>query len=185
VHESGLAYGLVRPTIIYGLEDVLLNNVAWGLRCFTIFPVPWGDYDVQPVCVEDVADIMVEAGHADDDVEWEAAGLDIMPYVEMVRPVRAAVDGRARIARMPGTLAYWLGRALDAWLRDVTLTGDEVEGLTASLLVARTLPRGRIRLEDWLRDNGSRLGLRYVSETTKHFDKVAGWRAMACRRRSR
>jgi NADH dehydrogenase len=169
-----LEYGLVRPTVIYGREDVLLNNIAWGLRRFPIFPVPSGDYRVQPVSVEDVADIMVEAGHASENVEWDAAGPDIMRYIDMVRMVREAVGSKSRIIVMPGTLAYWLGRLLDLGLRDVTLTRDEVTGLTASLLVTSTPPRGRIRLQDWLRDNAQHLGTAYVSETKKHFDKVTG-----------
>src|SRR5437870_3569593 len=30
--RSGLSYAIIRPTLIYGQEDVLLNNIAWFLR---------------------------------------------------------------------------------------------------------------------------------------------------------
>ena len=50
IHASGLSYAILRPTVIFGPEDILLNNIAWFLRHFPFFPVPGsGDFPVQPV----------------------------------------------------------------------------------------------------------------------------------------
>jgi NADH dehydrogenase len=56
IAQSGLAYLILRPTLIFGVEDVLVNNIAWLLRRFPLFTIPGrGDYRVQPVFVADLA----------------------------------------------------------------------------------------------------------------------------------
>ena len=35
----GVPYTIVRPTLVFGEGDLLLNNVAWALRRFSVFPV--------------------------------------------------------------------------------------------------------------------------------------------------
>ena len=46
----GVPYAIIRPTLVFGSGDLLLNNMAWALRRFHVFPVYGnGDYPVQPV----------------------------------------------------------------------------------------------------------------------------------------
>ena len=40
VRESGLSYAILRPAVIFGREDVLINNIAWFVRRFPFFGVP-------------------------------------------------------------------------------------------------------------------------------------------------
>ena len=48
-------YAIIRPTLIFGAGDLLLNNMAWALRRFPFYPVfAKGDYPVQPVYAGDV-----------------------------------------------------------------------------------------------------------------------------------
>ena len=66
---SGLAYAIVRPTVIFGPEDILFNNIAWMLRRFPVFGIPGdGNYCLQPVFVDDVARLAVELGRREDDL---------------------------------------------------------------------------------------------------------------------
>ena len=52
----GISYAIIRPTLVFGEGDLLLNNMIWALRRFPVFPVYGnGDYPVQPVYVEDLA----------------------------------------------------------------------------------------------------------------------------------
>ena len=75
VIESGLSYAIVRPSVIFGGEDILINNIAWLLRRFPVFAVPGsGDYRLQPVCVEDVAEIAVDAACDEGSVALDAVG---------------------------------------------------------------------------------------------------------------
>ena len=54
--DTGLPYAIIRPTLVFGEGDLLLNNMAWALRRFPFFPVfGKGDYPVQPIYAEDLA----------------------------------------------------------------------------------------------------------------------------------
>jgi len=37
--ESGLSYAILRPTVLFGKEDILVNNIAWLLRRLPVFGV--------------------------------------------------------------------------------------------------------------------------------------------------
>ena len=54
--DSGLSYAILRPTVIFGIEDILINNIAWFVRRFPFFGIPGnGRYGVRPIYVEDMA----------------------------------------------------------------------------------------------------------------------------------
>jgi hypothetical protein len=54
--ESGLSYCILRPTVLFGKEDVLINNIAWAVRHLPVFGVfGSGDYRLQPIYVDDLA----------------------------------------------------------------------------------------------------------------------------------
>jgi NADH dehydrogenase len=167
VRESVLAHAIVRPTLIFGREDVLLNNIVWAMRRFRLFLLPGrGDYPIQPVAAEDVARIAVEAR---DGEELDAAGPDRLEFAQLVRLLRATSGARARIVAVPPSLA-WAGAAIvGAAHRDTMLARQELEGLMAGLLASREPHRGRTRLADWLSDHGPMLGRRYVSERRRNW----------------
>ncbi|HEY1502308.1 MAG TPA: NAD(P)H-binding protein [Acidobacteriaceae bacterium] len=49
VIDSGLSYAILRPTVIFGVEDILINNIAWFLRRFPVFGIPGdGRYAIRP-----------------------------------------------------------------------------------------------------------------------------------------
>ena len=59
---SEIPYASIRPTLVFGEGDLLLNNMAWALRRFPVFPVfGRGEYQVQPIYAENVAGRAVEA----------------------------------------------------------------------------------------------------------------------------
>ena len=56
--ESGIAYTILRPTGLFGAEDILINNIAWMLRRFPMFGVLGaGQYKLQPIYVDDFASL--------------------------------------------------------------------------------------------------------------------------------
>jgi NADH dehydrogenase len=63
LQASGLSHAILRPTVLFGREDILINNIAWALRRFLFFAV-FGDgaYRLQPVHVDDLADLAVTEG---------------------------------------------------------------------------------------------------------------------------
>src|SRR5262249_37427495 len=40
LRESGISYAIVRPTVVFGREDILINNIAWLLRRLPLFVIP-------------------------------------------------------------------------------------------------------------------------------------------------
>ncbi len=168
--QSGLSYAIIRPTVIFGPGDILINNIAWLLRRFPVFAVPGkGDYRLQPVFVEDMAELAVNAAHQDENVILDAVGPEIFTIDELVRLIAGSVGSRARIVHLTPELALFLSRLIGLAVGDVVLTRDEVRGLMAGLLVSPHPPGGRTRLSEWLRLNAASVGSRYASELGRHF----------------
>ena len=83
---SRVSYAIVRPTVIFGVKDILINNIAWLLRRFPLFVVPGqGGYRFQPIFVEDLAEIAVDAGGEKDNLVMDAAGPEVYTFDEFVQ----------------------------------------------------------------------------------------------------
>lgn len=170
VRASGLSHAIVRPTLTYGPGDILVNNLSWVLRRFPLFAIPGnGEYRLQPVHVDDVARIAVDAGRQSGDVDIDAAGPDILTFNRFVQLLADAVDSRTWLFHAPRVVSHLGARALGVLVRDVMLTGDEITELTASLLVSAQPPAGRIGLPAWASAHADELGRRYHSELDRHF----------------
>ncbi|MEW6183782.1 MAG: NAD-dependent epimerase/dehydratase family protein [Bacillota bacterium] len=167
---SGMSYAVIRPTVIFGSEDILINNMAWLLRRFPVFAVPGsGDYRLQPVFVEDMARMAVEAGQAKDNVVMDAAGPEVYTFNELVRLIAETVKSGVKLLHLEPGLAYALSQLIGHIVKDVVLTWDEVKGLMADLLVTTSPPTGYTRLSDWLTRNSATVGKRYASELNRHY----------------
>src|ERR1700716_3950455 len=145
VRESGLEWSVVRPTLIFGTGDVLINNIAWLLRRLPLFFVPGdGAYRVQPVAGEDVAAIALWAAAQPDSLTVDAAGPDTISYAELVDSIAIAIHHTRRIVFTPPRLTLAAGRVLGGLVKDTILTPQELAGLMDELLVSKEPPRGRI-----------------------------------------
>ena len=173
--QSGVPYSIVRPTWIFGGErDVLANNIAWILRRMPAFALPGdGAYPVQPVHVQDLARICTDAGNATGDIVIDAAGPETMAFRDLVALVRAAVDTNSPILRIPPTLMAAAARALGLLVGDVVITGDEIRGLMAGLLISHEPPLGQIAFSQWLNEHATSVGRAYANELQRHFATTA------------
>jgi uncharacterized protein YbjT (DUF2867 family) len=168
---ADVPYSIVRPTWIFGGgRDILANNIAWILRHTPIFVVPGdGRYLVQPIHVDDFADICLRASRGLTDVIMDAAGPDTMSFEELVRAIGHAVGRNAPILHAPPAAMAALARALGFVVRDVVLTADEIRGLTAGLLVSHEPALGHTSFIEWLNGSGPTLGRGYLNELDRHF----------------
>lgn len=173
--ESGVPYSIVRPTWIFGGErDVLANNIAWILRRLPVFALPGdGVYPVQPVHVQDLARICTDAGNATGDIVIDAAGPETMAFRDLVALVRAAVEANSPILRIPPALMAAVARALGFLVGDVVVTGGEIRGLTAGLLISHQPPLGQIAFSQWLNEHATSVGRAYANELQRHFATTA------------
>ena len=167
---SGPSYAIIRPTLVFGEGDLLLNNLAWALRRFPVFPVFGnGDFQIQPIYAEDLAAQAVAAGSRNDSVVAAAAGPDTFTFEELLRLLTSAVNARVRLVHTPPSLGFALTRLVGLLLRDVVLSRDEVDGLMTGLLTSHAAPAGTTRLAGWFEDNPDILGRQYVSGLRRNY----------------
>ena len=172
VKESGLRWAIVRPTLVFGPGDILINNIAWALRRMAVFGMPGlGHYRVQPVAAEDVAEIAVSAASREENATVDAAGPDTVMFAELVDEIAIAVHRRPPFVYLTPGLFTAAIKIVGLFVRDTVLTREEVEGLMAELLISAEAPLGTTRFDDWLLQNGDTLGLQYMSELDRHFRK--------------
>ena len=170
VIDSGLSYMIVRPTVIFGDEDILINNIAWFVRRFPVFGIPGdGRYRIRPIYVEDMARIMAEAVNAPGNAVIDAVGPETYTFEEMVRLIARSIGRSVRFVHVPATLAY-LATLVAGWLvGDVVLTWEEYRGLLGSLLAPEGPASGSTRLSEWLAAHKASVGIGYASEVERHY----------------
>jgi NADH dehydrogenase len=170
VMESPLRYGIVRPTVLFGGADVLINNIAWLLRRLPVFGIAGsGDYRIRPVHVDDVAAIAVAAGRHEEDVVLDAVGPETFTFEELVSLIADTVAHHPVIVHVPPRVALAMAAVLGLLVRDVLVTGDELAGLVAELVVTDGPATGTVRLSEWLADHASDVGREYASELGRHY----------------
>jgi NADH dehydrogenase len=171
VRESGLSWAIVRPTLIFGQGDILINNIAWMLRRLPFFGIPGrGEYRLQPVAAEDVAEIATWAAEQVDNLTVDAAGPDIVYYSEMVESIAIAVGRHPRFVYISPQTALRAVSLMGRFVNDVILNEPELEGLMSELLVSHERPRGTRRLDNWLLTYADSIGRAYASELARHWN---------------
>lgn len=165
---SGLQYSILRPTVLFGREDILINNIAWALRRFPVFAV-FGDgqYRLQPIYVEDLASLAAAEGNAVENRTIEAIGPETFTYEELVTAVGQSIGKSLRIIHVAPGVGYAASRIIGWWMKDVFITRDEIKGLMDNLLHVNAPPAGSTRLTEWMKTNANMLGLRYASELAR------------------
>jgi NADH dehydrogenase len=172
LRESGISHAILRPTVLFGREDILINNIAWALRRFPFFAV-FGDgsYRLQPVHVDDLADLAVTEGMREENCVINAIGPETFTYHDLVKAVGEAIGRRRSLVNVsPGT-GYFSAKILGWFMRDVFITREEIKGLMSELLHVDTPPTGKTPLTDWMKNNCSTLGLHYASELDRRRDR--------------
>jgi uncharacterized protein YbjT (DUF2867 family) len=168
--DSGLSYAILRPTVIFGGEDILINNIAWFLRHLPFFAVPGsGKYGIQPIFVEDIANLAVNAAREEGDLICDAVGPEIFAFEDLVRLIAANVGSRAGIIHVKPRTALSLLRLVEPLVGDLVLTPEEIDALAANLLVSKRLPTGKTRFSEWLIKNRGVVGTKYASELKRHY----------------
>ena len=175
VKASGLSYTILRPTVIFGAEDILINNIAWFLRHFPVFGIPGdGRYGIRPIYVEDMAELLADAAERETNATIDAVGPETFAFEELVQLIARAIGASARLMHLPAPMAYASTRAIGWFTGDVILTWEEYRGLMGNLLVTEGLPAGKTRLSEWLAANGGSVGRQYASELSRHYRKQSG-----------
>ena len=170
VIDSGMSYAILRPTVLFGKEDILINNIAWLLRRLPVFGLPGdGSYKLSPVYVDDLAELAVDAVYKKENYVWDAVGPDEFTFKEMVQLIGKITTASKPLIPLPPRLALWAAELMSIFVKDVMLTPEEVDGLMANLLISKEPPRCKTSLRNWLEENKVSVGKQYASELARHF----------------
>jgi NADH dehydrogenase len=167
--ESGIAYTILRPTVLFGKEDILINNIAWMLRHIPIFGVAGdGKYKLQPIFVDDFAALAIEKGNSSGNEIINAIGPETFTYWELIDTMATIILQKKRmIVSVPDWFGLLAAKIIGLFVGDVVITKEEIEGLKTNLLYVDAPAAGTTRLTDWLRENRETVGTRYASELAR------------------
>jgi nucleoside-diphosphate-sugar epimerase len=175
---SGLSYCILRPTVLFGKEDVLINNIAWALRRLPAFGVYGrGDYRLQPIYVDDLAASAVEKAAETKNEIVQAIGQETFTYRGLVEMIAEKLGLKRAIISVPPSLGYWSTRLVGLLVRDVVATREEIRGLMENRLVVDAPPLGKTKLSDWVEKHKDTLGRHYTSEMRRRIDRTSGYKS--------
>lgn len=177
--ESGISHAILRPAVLFGGADILVNNIAWVLRRFPVVGV-FGDgrYRVQPIHVRDFAALALDAGESRTDTTVDAVGPECFAYEDLVREVGRAIGAPRPLLHVPAWTGHAAAWALGWLVRDVVLTRGEIGALMDNLLWSGGPPTGQTRLTEWMRAHSGELGRRYHSELARRTDRLRPYDAL-------
>lgn len=172
LRRSGLSYAILRPAVLFGKEDILINNIAWMLRRFPLFGV-FGDgsYKLQPIFVDDLAELAVDAAGSSENAVIDAIGPETFTYRELVAVIGKAIGRRRPIMGITPAVGIAFGRLLGRIVGDVVITPEEVAGLMQNRLMTTSPPTGHTPLSQWVRTHHDVLGRRYSNELARRRDR--------------
>lgn len=170
--ETGLSYAILRPALLFGGPDILINNIAWMLRHLPVLGVfGAGDYRMQPIHVEDLAALAVQQGQSRENVIIDAIGPETFTYRQLVDLIAEAIGERPWVVRTPPWLGYAVSRVIGGFVGDMVVTREEIKGLMRGLLCTNSPPAGQTRLSDWVHEHAETLGVHYASELARRRDR--------------
>ena len=175
---SGISYAILRPAVLFGKEDILINNIAWILRRFPFFILfGQGDYGIQPIYVDDLAEIAVRQGALRENSIINAIGTESFTYRELVEKIGEIIGKQRKIIHVSPEVGYFMAYIIGKLVDDIIVTRDEIAGLMAGMLAVNAPPAGQTRLTDWLGQHAETVGKRYTSEMARRKDRLSGYRS--------
>lgn len=110
VRKSGLAYSILRPSVIYGPGGEFMRRMFSLVRKPVVPVFGDGSYLLQPVYAEDVGKCVLASLRLGGDSVLDIAGPRSMSFDEMLDSVASAAGVKARKAHIP----LWLSKPLVA-----------------------------------------------------------------------
>jgi NADH dehydrogenase len=174
--QSGISHAILRPTVLFGKEDILINNIAWALRRLPVFGVFGnGEYRLQPIYVDDLAALAVEQGSKRENVTIDAIGPETFSYRDLAKTIGEIIGKNKPVISVPPSVGYWVGTLLGKCMGDVMITREEIKGLMADLLCVNSPATGTTVLTEWARKHADQLGKQYTSELARRRDRTRGY----------
>ncbi|MGH7244718.1 MAG: SDR family oxidoreductase [Phycisphaerales bacterium] len=160
-----ISHAILRPGVLFGRGDILVNNIAWTLRHLPVFGLFGdGNYKLQPMHVDDFAALALECADRENDFTADAVGPERFSYRELVTTIGRIIGVKRPIVSVPPALGYAVSKVINPFVGDVIITRQEIAGLMRGLLFSDGDRVGSKRLTEWTKQNREQLGRRYASE---------------------
>lgn len=143
VRESGLAYTIFRPSVIFGREDRFLNLFAKLLRVVPVVALGSPNARFQPVYIEDVARVFAEGLTRLESFgrSYDLVGPKAYTLRELVAWVGGITGHRRPIIGLNDTLSYLQARTLEL-LPGKLITRDNYYSMKVDAVSSASLPFG-------------------------------------------
>ena len=133
VIRGGVAYTIIRPSILFGPGDEFINTLAGVVKSFPVAPVA-GDGRVrfQPISVEEVGGIvsLVAGNHRFGGRIIEVGGPDHLTYNEILDIIARTLGVRRIKVHLPVPLMKTMTRVMEAVLPNPPATTSQLEMLS-------------------------------------------------------
>lgn len=141
VAQSSLAWTIVRPNVIFGRDDSLLNKFACLGRWLPVIALGGAAAQFQPVWVEDVADCIVHSLADDSTIgqRYDLCGPVRYSLRELVQWTLAAADTPRPVLALPDPLAR-VAAAMLQRLPGKLLTVDNLDSMRARCVCDAPFP---------------------------------------------
>lgn len=180
LRQTGLSHAIVRPGVLFGRFDILVNNIAWTLRHLPVFGVfGRGDYALRPMHVDDMAALMIRHAALEHNTMVDAVGPERFTFRELVTAIASILGEERLVMSVPPRLGWVVASMLNPIVRDVVITWEEVLGLCRGLLDSDQYESGPTRLTTWARANAATLGVRYASEVGRRVQRSVPYESIA------
>ncbi len=163
-----LPFSIVRPAVLFGRDDILINNIAWMIRHLPVFGV-FGDgsYKLQPIHIDDFAQIIIEEAKLSDNRYINAIGPETYTYKMLCQTIMDILGIKKNIISVSPYIGYLAGKLISNMKGDVTITREEIKGLMDNLLYVDDLPMGNKKLSEYIQTNKDRIGKIYANELSR------------------
>jgi uncharacterized protein YbjT (DUF2867 family) len=140
---------VVRPSIVFGVEDEFFNRFAAIARMSPALPLPGGGHtSFQPVFAGDVAEAIAKVvdGEAKPGTVYEFGGPDVRTFKQLMELLLATIERRRLLVPVPFALMQ-LQAAFLQYLPKPPLTPDQVELLKSDNIVSTAAHEQRRTLQ--------------------------------------
>ena len=142
LREAALDLTVLRPSLIFGAHDKLLNLFATLQSVAPFVPLAGADSRYQPVWVDDVASAIVRC--LDDDTTigrtYECTGPEVMTLRDIVRSAGRWAGCERPVIGLPGGIAAVQATLMELMPGEPLISRDNLASMTVPSVASGTLP---------------------------------------------
>lgn len=140
--SAGLDLTMLRPSVIFGAHDKLLNLFATLQAFAPLVPLAGADSRYQPVWVEDVATAIVRCLDDDGTIgkTYECAGPDVLTLRELVRSAGRWAGHQRPVIGLPGGIATLQAILMELLPGEPLISRDNLASMRVPNVASGTLP---------------------------------------------